>query len=73
MSEITKPIMLDETGEEIRDAILALSENLNGIKGANGKDGYSPVRGKDYWTADDKTEIVNDVLASLPAAEGVSF
>jgi hypothetical protein len=39
MSGITKPIMLDETGEEIRDAILALSANLNGIRGPQGPQG----------------------------------
>lgn len=32
-----------------------------------------PVKGVDYWTAEDKQSIVNDVLAALPAAEGVSF
>lgn len=41
MSEITKPIMLDETGKEVRDAIVALSSNLNGIKGKDGNDGVS--------------------------------
>lgn len=30
-----------------------------------GDDGYSPVRGIDYWTDDDKVEIVNAVLAEL--------
>ena len=35
----------------------------------NGADGYTPVKGTDYWTADDKTEIVNDVLEALPKAE----
>ena len=41
-------------------------EQLDVLKGA---DGYTPVKGTDYWTADDKTEIVNDVLESLPKAE----
>lgn len=40
------------------------------IKGADGK---TPVRGTDYWTEDDKTEIIADVLSSLPNASGVSF
>lgn len=44
-----------------------------GPTGATGADGYTPVRGKDYWTDADKTEMVNAVLAALPAAEGVSF
>lgn len=38
-----------------------------------GEPGYTPVRGVDYWTEGDKTEIVNAVLAELPAAEGVNY
>ena len=34
--------------------------------------GDKPVKGTDYWTAADQQTIVDDVLASLPAAEGVS-
>ena len=41
--------------------------------GKDGKDGYSPVKGTDYWTDTDKAEIVEDVLAALPWATGVSF
>lgn len=43
-----------------------------GPKGDTGADGYTPVKGTDYWTEADKQEIINDVLATLPAAEGVS-
>ena len=35
--------------------------------------GYTPKRGKDYWTEDDQKQIVSDVLAALPAAEGAVF
>ena len=35
-------------------------EQLESLKGP------APVRGVDYWTESDKTEIVNDVLASIP-------
>lgn len=44
-----------------------------GDTGATGAAGRAPVKGTDYWTAADKAGIVNDVLAALPAAEGVSF
>lgn len=44
-----------------------------GATGANGADGKSPVRGEDYWTEADKTEIVNSVLASLPDGDEVSY
>ena len=33
-----------------------------------GKDGYTPVRGTDYWTEADKREIVDEVAAEIPAA-----
>lgn len=39
------------------------------IPALKGKDGYTPVKGTDYWTADDKAEIVNEVLELLPRAE----
>ena len=44
-----------------------------GSTGAAGADGYTPVKGTDYWTADDQQSIVDAVLAALPTAEGVSF
>lgn len=48
------------------------SDGKDGAPGAAGKDGKTPVKGTDYWTEADKAEIVEDVLAALPAAEGVS-
>ena len=44
-----------------------------GDPGAKGKDGKTPIKGTDYWTAADKTEIVNDVLAALPTWTGGSY
>lgn len=44
-----------------------------GAKGDPGDDGYTPVKGTDYWTEADKTEIVNDVLAALPTWEGGTY
>ena len=37
-----------------------------------GADGYTPVKGTDYFTEDDKAELVQEVIAALPAAEEVS-
>lgn len=39
----------------------------------DGPAGYTPVKGTDYFTDADKTELVNAVLAALPVAEGVSY
>lgn len=44
-----------------------------GDTGAAGADGYTPVRGTDYWTEADKAEIVNDTLAALPTWTGGSY
>lgn len=42
-------------------------EQLESLKGP------APVRGVDYWTESDKSEIVNDVLASIPNYNEESF
>lgn len=44
-----------------------------GDPGKDGTDGKTPVKGTDYWTDADKTEIVNDVLAALPTWTGGSY
>ena len=49
------------------------SKGSDGAPGAKGDPGHTPVKGTDYWTPTDKAEMINDVLAALPAAEGVSF
>lgn len=41
--------------------------------GLKGDKGDTPVKGTDYWTAADKQEIVNDVLAALPTWTGGSY
>lgn len=46
----------------------------NGIVEIENKlDEATPVRGVDYWTEEDKAEIVNDVLLTLPDAAEVDF
>ena len=41
--------------------------------GTAGAPGKTPVRGTDYWTAADKQEIVNSVIAALPDGTEVSY
>lgn len=51
-------------------------KNLKGAKGdtgaagATGAAGKTPVKGTDYWTAADKEEMVNAVIAALPVYAG---
>ena len=59
-----------DTGEFVE---IPAIQGPQGSQGPAGADGYTPVRGTDYWTAADQEQIVSDVLAALPNAQGVSF
>ena len=52
---------------------LAQAKESGEFDGKPGAPGYTPVKGKDYFTEADKTELVNAVLAVLPEAEGVGY
>lgn len=41
--------------------------------GKDGVDGYTPIKGTDYYTEKDKVEMVNAVLDALPSWEGGSY
>ena len=47
--------------------------SLGTPSGIRGESGYTPVKGVDYWTDTDKSEMVSEVLAALPNASGVGF
>ena len=68
--------MSEYTGQINIEAIAEIPEWLQGPQGPAGpagKDGYSPVKGVDYWTEEDKAEIINDILNVIPESEGASF
>ena len=44
-----------------------------GEPGATGEAGYTPVKGVDYFTDAEKSEMIQAVLDALPAAEGASY
>lgn len=44
-----------------------------GPQGDPGADGYTPVKGTDYWTEEDKAEIVADTLAAFPTWTGGNY
>ncbi len=48
-------------------------QGKQGPQGPAGADGYTPVRGTDYWTAADQEQIVSDVLAALPTWTGGAY
>ena len=40
------------------------AEQLEALKGSNGKDGYTPIKGVDYYTDAERAEMVEDVMNS---------
>ena len=48
-------------------------QGIQGETGPTGAAGYTPVRGTDYWTAEDKQAIVYQVLAALPDGDEVGY
>ena len=52
------------------DASYAYFTERVSIRGATGAAGATPVKGTDYFTAADKTEMVNAVIAALPVYAG---
>lgn len=49
------------------------AQGEKGDPGDPGDPGRTPVRGKDYWTEADRTEMVEEVLAALPNGDEVSY
>ena len=48
-------------------------QGIQGETGPTGAAGYTPVRGTDYWTAEDQQTIVYQVLAALPYGDEVGY
>lgn len=44
-----------------------------GVQGPPGAKGDTPIRGTDYWTAEDQTAIVNAVVAQFTDGEATAF
>ena len=57
-----------DIAQSVRDD--AAAGKFDGEPGEPGKDGYTPVKGTDYWTEEDKAEIVAAVCSELPPTEG---
>ena len=65
---------MDKAHEHDNKSVLDELSVTNGKLQYNGSDvGLKPVKGTDYWTAADKTEIVNDTLAALPTWTGGGY
>ena len=52
------------------DTGAAGKDGINGEDGKDGEDGHTPVKGIDYFTEADKTEMVAAVVSALPVYNG---
>lgn len=63
----------DNNGNIIEIPAIQGPKGDTGEPGANGADGYTPVKGTDYYTEADKAEMVDLVIAALPRWSGGSY
>ncbi len=50
-----------------------IEDFLNQVKLINGRDGYTPVKGKDYFTSEEIKTIINYVLDKATPVKGIDF
>lgn len=59
-------VELDENSTKLNPIFnFGIPAGQPGEQGINGTNGYTPIKGTDYWTETDKTEIVNEVVNSV--------
>ncbi len=59
-----------DQGKYVDTGVAATEPGPQGEVGPQGKTGKAPVRGVDYWTEQDKQQLVKDTLAALPKWDG---
>lgn len=55
---------------ELNDAVDTALQAAKDSGEFDGDPGYTPIKGKDYWTEADKAAMVADVIAALPVYNG---
>lgn len=48
-------------------------QGIQGIQGEKGNDGYTPVKGVDYYTEAEKDELVNEILSNFVDGNEVAY
>ena len=59
-----------EGGHKVSVTDINGTTNFDIRDGIDGKDGYTPIKGVDYYTDAEQQEMVNRVLAALPVYGG---
>jgi hypothetical protein len=65
-------VLESELSDVIGDALTQAKESgeFNGKDGTDGKDGYTPVKGVDYFTEEEVQDVVDRVLDEVPESGG---
>jgi len=53
--------------------LVALINKIQILKGDKGEDGYTPVKGKDYFTNDEIDEFISNILEQATPVKGVHY
>lgn len=67
--ELDKKLDADKLPEAVNAALAQAKESGQ----FDGQDGKTPVKGEDYFTPEDKADMVSSVLAALPTWTGGSY
>ena len=65
-------ITMDDVQDYVDSAIF-MAKDSGQFDGKDGEDGYTPVKGEDYFTDDDKIEMVNAVIEAIENLDEVNF
>ncbi len=63
-------ILKDKEKIEVLDSVISVDVHIVD-KGEQGKQGEKPVKGKDYWTEEDKEQIKKEIEETI--GSGLSF
>lgn len=73
MADIEYKLIFELENGSTKECHIISPQGPIGETGPQGPKGDSPVKGVDYFTEEEQSEIVNEVLAALPTWTGGSY
>lgn len=63
----------DLNNKVLRRLLEPLALEMKVMKGDDGKDGYTPIKGKDYWTAEELDKVIAYILSLATPVKGKDY
>lgn len=64
---------VDLTNYYTKSEVNGLINEIELTPGPQGDAGYTPIKGVDYYTTNDKNDLITEIITSLPVAEEVAY